>query len=155
MYVAPLGRAREWVRQEVLDESEVAHQLENDVDDLHISLLPSLRVPHQARQGDSKQRSRNPRVQQRDLVEEVTEQELGVIRALLARIEFLEFLDRIDRLGHGSCEVSGGERSRMALAGRFEEDGDEDEEATSESENAGNAVISVIFARKPFLKALG
>ena len=50
----------------------------------------------------------NPGVQQRDLVVEVTEQELGVTCALLSRIELLESLDKIDRLGHGSCEVSGG-----------------------------------------------
>ena len=78
---------------------------------------------------------------------EVTEQELGVIRALLARIEFLELLDKIGRLGRGSYAVGRGKCSRMALACRFEDDRDEDGEATGESENAGNAVISVVFAR--------
>ena len=116
---------------------------------MHISLLPPLHVPCQARQGDSQQRSQNPGVQQRDLVVEVTKQELGVIRALLARIEFLESLDQIDRLGHGNCEVGRGKCSRMALACRFEEDGDKVGEATGESEDA------VVFGQKPFLKALG
>ena len=98
---APLGRAWVCAQREGLEESEAAHQVENDVHDLHISLLPLLRVPRQARQHDRKQRLQSHGAQQRGLVVEVTEQEVGIVRALLARIEFLEFLNKIDRLGHG------------------------------------------------------
>ena len=99
-----------------------------------IPLLSSLHAPHADKDCGTPGRS------SAYLIVEVAVKEVGAVCCIVVGI--LEFL-KIDRLGHGRCEVSGAKCSRMAPACCLEEDENNDGDATGGSENVGNGAVVI------------